>query len=89
MKLYYAIPILLMLMGASCQRKPDVEEPKYPANTLVECPELKEFVIDQQIDGVLLEKYYLEKSGLNKQYADCATIHNELVRFIKQQQKKK
>jgi hypothetical protein len=87
MKLYYAIPVLLMLMGASCQVK--VDSPNYPANTLVECPEIQKLVVDAQSKGVTLKDYYLAKSELNKQYADCATIHNELVRFIKEQQSKK
>ena len=86
MKLYYAFPILLMLMGSSCQTK--VDPPNYPANTLVECPEIQKLVVDAQSKGVTLKDYYLAKSELNKQYADCATIHNELVRFIKEQQSK-
>lgn len=87
MKIIYAIPVLLMLSGASCQTKVDM--PDYPANTLIECPEIQKLVVDAQANGVPLKDYYLAKSELNKQYADCATIHNELVRFIKEQQAQK
>lgn len=87
MKLYYILPILLMLAGASCQ--PRVDAPDYPENTLVECPEIKELVIDAEKQGVPLKGYYFAKGDLNTQYADCATIHNKLVRFIKEQQSKK
>ena len=88
MKAWYLIPILLLTMGASCQKKPDIQTPKYPANLLVECPELKQLVIDEKIGGITLGEYYKSKIAENKQYADCATIHNELVRFIKKQQEK-
>ena len=89
MKLWYIIPVLLFAMGASCERKPTIEMPKYPANLLVECPELKPLVLDEAINGIALGEYYKNNIADNKQYADCATIHNELVRFIKQQQKEK
>ena len=88
MKLYYVIPILLLLMGASCSpTKPDGVD--YPLNTLVECPELKEIVIEADASGVDLGEFYVHDGKVVKQYADCASIHNELVRFIKQEQTKK
>ena len=87
MKPIYMLPLLIALAGASCQTK--VDAPDYPANTLVECPEIKKLVVDAQAAGVPLKDYYLAKGELNKQYADCATIHNELVRFIKKQQSEK
>ena len=84
-KILFAIPIMLMLMGASCQTKPDMNN--YPPNTLVECPQLKETVLAANAQGISLGEFYLDDGKLVKQYADCATIHNELIRFIKQQQK--
>jgi len=88
MKKLLMIIALVPLMGASCERRPTIEPPKYPANALVECPELQQLVIDEKIDGTTLRDYYIDRTNLNKQYADCATIHNELVRFIKTQQKR-
>ena len=84
MKIVYLVPLLIAVAGASCQTK--VNLPNYPANTLVECPELELLVIDAESKGVSLKNYYLDSSRADKQYADCATIHNELVRFIKKQQ---
>lgn len=88
MKLHYLIPVLFLLMGASCSKtKP--ESVSYPLNTLVECPELQEIVMEADATGITLGEFYLHEGKVIKQYADCATIHNELVRFIKKQQKKK
>lgn len=87
-----SLPIMLMLAGASCQPRPDVDagaDPEYPANTLTECPELTALVVDAKIDGVQLREFYLDSNNTDKLYADCATIHNELVRFIKSEQEKK
>lgn len=88
----FALPIMLMLAGASCQTKPDSDAgdlPEFPANTLTECPELEMLVVDAALDGVQLKGFYIDGNSTDKQYADCATIHNQLVRFIKSEQEKK
>ena len=89
----FGIPVILMLMGSSCSpTRPDIgagADPEYPANTLTECPGLTALVVDSGIDGVKLREFYLDSNSVDKQYADCATIHNELVRFIKSEQEKK
>ena len=90
MKILYAIPVLLMLAGASCEhRSEQLPPPNYPPNTLTLCPEIQQLVYDEKLNGIQLGEFYKEKLDLNKQYADCATIHNALVKFIKQQQEEK
>lgn len=89
----FALPMLLLLAGASCSpTKPNTDAgalPEFPPNTLVECPELVQLITDATIDGVRLKDFYVDSNSTDKQYADCASIHNELVRFIKLEQVKR
>lgn len=91
--LLFALPILMMLAGSSCSpTRPDADAgalPEFPPNTLTECPELALLITDAEIDGILLKNFYIAGNDEDKQYADCATIHNQLVRFIKAEQEKR
>tara|TARA_R110000868_G_scaffold372012_1_gene635793 strand:- start:1119 stop:1397 length:279 start_codon:yes stop_codon:yes gene_type:complete len=89
MKQLLILPVLLLLGGCPVATNPFVKMPDYPPTVLQECKELEQTVIDATADGVSLEVFYKEKIALNKQYADCASMHNELIRFIKKQQDKK
>ena len=89
MKQLLILPVLLLLGGCPAATNPFVNMPDYPPNVLQECKELEQTAIDATADGVSLEVFYKEKMSLNKQYADCASMHNELIRFIKKEQDKK
>lgn len=89
MKKLLWIPLLLIVSGFTSCGGTRSTSVNFPPNTLVECPEIKKLIIDEKVDGVRLKDYYIARGELNSQYADCATIHNELVRFIKSEQNNK